>query len=215
MSPAQSILSEQQPPEQIVDAPEVSQPDLVQVEGENTSQLRQRVKDMEIDFEDLLSATTDDLERRKVPIRKIRQLLFVRRASDTQTDSDLVAGLQHEIRKADTVDDLFLILSAGKCWDFLNPGLLFRIVDDHCLESMDIQHQKKEYLKKLQHFRKTTTSRQLAKVCKVSTLSPTFAKVVFEMGDNATLEDVEHLKQEIRGQDFLCNHVLNFRQSKN
>ena len=137
-----------------MDAPEVSQPDLVQVEGENTSHLRQRVKDTEIDFEDLLSATTDDLEKRKVPIRKIRQSLFVRRASDTQTDSDLAADLQHEIRKADTVDDLFLILSAGKCWDFLNPGLLFRIVDDHCLESVDIQHQKKEYLKKLQHFRK-------------------------------------------------------------
>ena len=194
-----------------MDAPEISQPDLVQVEGENTSHLRQRVKDMEIDFEDLLSATTDDLEKRKVPIiRKIRQSLFVHRASDTQTDSDLVVGLQHEIQKADTVDDLFLILSAGKCWDFLNPGLLFRIVDDHCLESVDIQHQKKEYLKKLQHFRKTTTSQQFAKVCKVSTLSPMFAKVVFEMGDNATLEDVENLKQAIRGQDYLCNHVLNF-----
>ena len=37
-----------------------------------------------------------------------------------------------------------------------------------------------------------------------------FAKVVFEMGDNATLEDVENLKQAIRGQDYLCNHVLNF-----
>ena len=84
MSSAQGILSGEQLPGQIVGIPEVSQPAVDQVEGENTTQLLLRVKGMELEFEDLLNATSEDLEERKVPIRKIRQSLFVHRASDTQ-----------------------------------------------------------------------------------------------------------------------------------
>ena len=143
--------------------------------------------------------------KRKVPITKIRQSLFVRRASDTQTDCDLVAGHRHEIQEADVVDDLFDVLSAGKCWNFLNPGLLKRLIDDHCSESQGIQCQKKEYLKDLQQFRKTTTARQFAKVCKVSTSSSKFSEVIFEMGkdwDSATLEDLENLNQKLQNKDL-------------
>jgi len=116
------------------------------------------------------------------------------------------------------VDDLFEILSAGKCWDILNPGLLKRIIKGHCTESVDIQHQKEEYLEQLQQFRKKTKTWQFAKVCSVSTLSPKFSEIVFEMGidwDNATLEDVENLKQKIRGQEYLSGLVLSFKRSKN
>ena len=151
-----------------MDSPEVSQPDPGQVEGEeDTSQLRQTVKHLEKGFEGLLNAASDDLEERKVPVRRISQSLFVRRPSDHETDIDLVAGHRHEIREAETVDDLFVVLSIGKCWDFLNPGLLKRIIDDHCSESQGIQHQKREYLEKLQQFRKATLARQFAKICKV------------------------------------------------
>ena len=126
------------------------------------------MKHLEKKFVGLLNAASDDLKKRKVPIPKIRRSLFVRRASDTQTDSDLVASLRREIGEADTVDNIFDILSAGKCWDFLNPGLLKRIIDDHCNESVDIR--KLKYLEKLQHFRKATKAREFAKVCNVSTL---------------------------------------------
>ena len=180
------------------------------------SQLQKKVRELEREFENLLHAASDDLEERKVPVVKIRRSLFVHRASDTQTDTDLVAGHRHEIREADTVADLFDILSAGKCWDFLNPGLLMRIIDDHS-ESQGIQDQRREYLKELQQFQKATTVRQFAKVCNVSTLSRKFSEVVFEMGkdwDNATLEDVENVKQEIRGEGYLSGHMFNFRRSK-
>ena len=191
-----------------MDAPEVFQVD--------TSQLQQKVRKMEMKFEDLLNAACNDLEERKVPISKIRRSLFVPRATDTQTDSDCVAGHKHEIQKANTMDDLFVVLSAGKCWDFLNPGLLKRIVDDHCTELVDVQ--KSKYLEELQQFRKATKAREFAKVCNVSTLSPKFSEVVFEMGvdwDNATLEDVENLKQKIHGERYLNDHMFNFKQSKN
>ena len=215
--PAHGIPREEQPPRQIVDAPEVSQSYRGQVEGEAITQLRKKVKHMEKMFEDLLNAASDDLEERKVPIRKIRRSLYIRRASDTQTDIDLVAGHRHDIRQANTVDDLFEVLSAGKCWDFLNIGLLKRIIDDHCSESLGIQDQKREYLEKLQQFRKTTKARQFAKVCNVSTPSPKFTEVVFEMGkdwNNATLEDIENLNQKFQGQGFLDDR-LRFKHSKN
>ena len=52
-----------------MDAPEVSQPDLDQAEGEeDISQARKRVKQMEKMFEDLLNTASDDLEERNVPI---------------------------------------------------------------------------------------------------------------------------------------------------
>ena len=212
---AQSIPREKQPPGQIVDAPEVSQPDPGQAEGEDTTQLRQKVKHLEKKFEDLLNAAGDDLKKRKVSIPKIRRSLFVRRASD-MTDIDLVAGHRHEIREADMVDDLFDILSAGKCWDFLNPGLLKRIIDDHCSESQGIQHQKNAYMEELQQFRKATKAREFAKIFPVPTQSPKFSEVVFEMDEDwdGTLEDVEKLKQEVRGQEFLRDHMLNFKRSK-
>ena len=114
------------------------------------------------------------------------------------------------------MDDLFVVLSGGKCWDFLNPGLLKRIIDDHCSESQSVQHQKNEYLEELQQFRKATTARQFAKVCNVSTLSPKFSEVVFEMGkdwNNATLEDVENLKQKINGEEYLKDHMFNFNRA--
>ena len=169
-------------------------------------------------FEGIINAASDDLEERKVPVCRISRSLFVHHASDCETDINLVAGHQHEIREADTVDDLFVVLSAGKCWDFLNPGLLKRIIDDHCSELLGIQHQKNEYLEKLQQFWKATRARQFAKICKVSTLSSKFSEVVFEMGkdwDNATLEDVENLKQKIRGEGYLSDHMFNFKRSKN
>ena len=200
-----------------MDAPEVSQPDLGQAEGEDITQLRQKVKHLEKKFEGLLNAASDDLEERKVPVRRISRSLFVRRASDQETDIDLVAGHRQEIREADTVDDLFAVLSVGKCWDFLNTGLLKRIIDDHCSESLRIQHQRSEYLEELQQFRKATTARQFAKVCNVSTPSPKFSEVIFEMGkdwDNATLEDVENLNQTLQGQGFL-NDLLRFKRTKN
>jgi len=198
---------------QAVDVPEIPR---AEVERDAISQLREEVKYLETKFEDLLNATSDYLEKKKTPIQAIRKLLYIRRASDTETDVDLVAGYRSEIREADTVDDLFEILSAGKCWDFLNPGLLKRIINRHCTESLGIQHQKRKYLEKLQQFRKATTVRQFAKVCKMSTPSPGFSEVVFEMGkdwDNATLEDVENLKQELQGQGFL-NDLFNFKQTK-
>ena len=200
-----------------MDAPEVSQPDLSQVEGEATSRLLNEVESLEKEFNNLLDEASEYLEKKKVPIPKLRRSLFVRRASDTQTDNDLVAGLRHEIREADTVDDLFDILSTEKCWDFLNPGLLKRIINDHCSESQDIQDQKREYLEKLQQFRKATLARQFAKVCKVSTPSPKFSEVVFGMGkdwDSATLEDVKNLKQKLQGQGFL-DDLLRFKRTKN
>ena len=197
-----------------MDIPEIPWPE---VEREAISQLRKEVKHLETKFEDLLKATSDYLEK-KTPIQTIRRSLYIRRASDTETDIDLVAGHRHEIREADTVDDLFESLSAGKCWDFMNPGLLKRITDDHCTESVDIQHQKDKYLEQLQQFRKRTNARQFAKVCNVSTLSHKFSEVIFEMGidwDSATLEDVENLKQEIRGQGCLGDHIFNLKQCKN
>ena len=206
-----------QTPGQTVDALEIPQADVGDVAREAISQLRQEVKHLEMNFEDLLQATSAYLEK-KTPIQTIRRSLYVRRASDTETDIDLVAGHRHEIREADTVGDLFDVLSAGKCWDFMNPGLLKRIIDGHCTESLDIQHQKEEYVEQLQQFRKRTNARQFAKVCNVSTPSPKFSEIVFEMGidwDNATLEDVENLKQEIRGQGYLSDHIFNLKQCKN
>ena len=193
------------------------------MEGDG-SQLLNEVESLEKEFNNLLDAASECLKEREVPIPKLRQSLFVRCASDTQTDFDLVAGFQHEIKEAKTMDDLFDILSTRKCWDFLNPGLLKRIIDDHCYEpqdiqcpeSQDIQYLKSKYLKKLQHFRKTTLARQFAKVCKVSTPGPKFSEVLFEMGkdwDNATLEDVENLKQTIHGQGYLNDHMFNFKRS--
>ena len=208
---AHSVPREKQPPGQIVDAPEISQPGLGQAEGEDITQLRQKVKRLEKKFEDLLNVAGDDLKKRKVSIPKIRRSLFVRCASD-MTDIDLVA----EIGEADMVDDLFDILSAGKCWDFLNPGLLKRIIDDHCSESQDIQHQKNEYTEELQQFRKATKAREFAKIFPVPTQSPKLSEVVFEMDEDwdGTLEDVEKLKQEMHGQEFLRDHMLNFKRSK-
>ena len=203
-----------QTPGQMGDDPKILQPDVGEVEP--ISQIRQELKHLETEFEELLKITSKYLE--KIPTQAIRKSLYVRRPSDPETDVDLVAGHQHEIREADTVDDLFEILSAGKCWDCLNPGLLKRIVDDHCNESVEIQCQKAEYLDVLQQFRKRTKARQFAKVCRVSTLNPKFSEVVFEMGidwDNATLEDVESLKQKIHGQGYLSEYVFNFKRSKN
>ena len=202
-------------PGQAVDVPEIPR---AEVEREAISQLREEVKHLETKFENLLNATSDYLEKKKTPIQAIRKPLYIRRASDTETDIELVAGYRSEIRDADTVDDLFEILSAGKCWDFLNPGLATRIIIGLCAESVDIQDQKEEYLKELQQFRKKTKARQFAKVCNVSILSPKFSEIIFEMGkdwDNATLEDVENLKQEIRGQNYLGDHMFNFKRSKN
>ena len=195
-----------------MDAPEVSQPHLRQA-LEAPSQLQQQVTHLENKFEDLLNAACDDLEKRKVSIHKITRSLLVRRASETNLD--LVTGHRHEIKEANTVDNLFKILSDEKCWDFLNPGLLKRIIDRHCKESQVIQHQKREYLKELNQFRRETTARQFAKVCNVSTLSPKFSEVIFEMDEdwNGTLEDVEKLKQEVRGQEFLSHHIFNFKRS--
>ena len=196
------------------DDPKILQPDVGEVEP--ISQIRQELKHLETEFEELLTVTSKYLE--KISTQAIRKSLYVRRPSDPETDVDLVAGHQHEIREADTVDDLFEILSAGKCWDCLNPWLLKRIVDDHCNESVEIQCQKAEYLDVLQQFRKRTKARQFAKVCRVSTLNPKFSEVVFEMGidwDNATLEDVENLKQKIHGQGYLSGYVFNFKRSKN
>ena len=212
--PAHSIPSEEQAPGQIVNAPKVVQLGLHQVQREvDTSQLRQQVKQMESKFEDLLNAASDDLERRKVPTRKISRSLFVRRASDTQTHIDRVAGHLHEIREADTVDHLFSVLSAGKCWDFLNPGLLNRIIDNHCTESVDAK--KFEYLEKLRQFRIATKARDFAKVCNASILHPKHSEVVFEMGktwDNATLEDVDNFKQKLQGQEFF-DDLVSFKGS--
>ena len=202
-----------------MDVPEESLPDhdVGQVEGEeDTSQLQQRVKNLEMKFKNLLDAASDDLNKRKIPVPKIRQSLFFHQASDTRRGYDLVAGHQHEIREAGVVDGLFDILSHGKCWDFLNPGLLKRIIDDHCSESQIIQHHKNEYYENLRQFRKATTARQFAKVYNMSTKSPKFSEVVFEMGkdwDNATLKDVENLNQKLHGQGFL-NDLLRFKRSE-
>ena len=63
-------------------------------------------------FKDLHNQASDDLKKRKVLVPKIRPSLFVRRASDTQTDIDLVASHRHEIREAGDLSD---ILSGGRC----------------------------------------------------------------------------------------------------
>ena len=103
-----------QTPGQTVDALEIPQADVGDVAREAISQLRQEVKHLEMNFEYLLQATSAYLEK-KTPIQTITRSLYVHRASDTETDIDLVAGHRHEIREADTVGDLFDILSAGKC----------------------------------------------------------------------------------------------------
>lgn len=200
-----------------VNAPKVSRPDGDQIEGEeDTSQLKQKVKHLERKFEDLLNAASDDLEKRGVSVRKIRRSLRVRRATDV-TDIEDVAGHQEKIQNANTVDDLFDVLSLAECWSFLNTGLLERIIDDHCMKSQGIQHQKKEYLKKLQTFRKETRAKQFAKVCNASNQNLNFSEVVFKMkeGWNGTLEDVENVRRKVLGQEFLHGHVFNFKRPKN
>lgn len=193
-----------------MDAPVVSQPDLGQVEGEGTSKLRENVKILEKEFEDLAIATCVHLKKRQVPIHTVRESLG--RMSDTSGSID--DSQQHEIQEANTVEGLFEVLSAKQCWDFLHPGLLKRIIDDFFSESSDIQHQKREYLEKLQAFRKTTTLQQFAKVCHMSSLHSKFPDVIFQEGqdwDNVTLES---LNQSLQGQEFL-NNLLQFKQSKN
>ena len=109
--PVQTISRDQQPPKQFGGALEVSQPQLE--EEESTSQLRQKVSHLEIKFEDLLNAASDDLKKRKVPIPQIRRSLFLRRVSD-MIDVGLVAGLRHEIQEVDMVDDLLMHITT--CW---------------------------------------------------------------------------------------------------
>ena len=185
--------------------------------GEDNSELQQKVEDVEKKFEDLLNAACGDLEKRKVPIRQIRESLYVCRATDTQTDTNHDTGHQCKIQEANTVEHLFEVLSSAEYWSFLNPGLLMRIIDDHCSESQGIQHRKREYLEKLQEFRKAITARQFANVCNVSTLSPKSFEVIFEMdsGWDGTLEDVENLKQTVCEQEFLHGHMFNFKGFKN
>ena len=190
-----------------MDVLDITEPDVGEVESEAISQLRQEVKHLEMKFENLLNATSDYLKKKKIPIPAIRISLHVRHPSELETDIDLVADHQCVIREADTVDNLFDNLSAKRCWDFMNPGLLKNIIHYHCAESVDIQHQKEEYLEQLQQFRKRTEARQFAKICCVSTLSPKFSQVLFKMGkdwDSASLEDVE---QEIRGQRLFTFEV--------
>ena len=163
-------------------------------------------------FDSLLDETSDYLHTKKIEIHKIRRSLYARHMSDNQIDSDYVAGHRQEIKETETVYDVFDILSANKCWDFLNPGLLNRIIEDHCCESEGIQCRKKEYLEKLQDFQKTTKVKRFATVCHVPNYK--FYEVVHKTQmdrnvdwDDATLEDVENWKQEKQGYTFFHNHM--------
>ena len=187
-------------------------PDLEQVEGEATSPSLNEVKSLEKMFDNLLDLTSEYLHKKEIEIHKIRRSLYVRHMSDTQTDSDYVAGHRQEIKETETVYDVFEILSANKCWDFLNPGLLNRIIEDHCCESQQIQDCRKEYMEKLQDFQKKTKVKRFAMVCHVPAYK--FYEVVHKTQmdrkmdwDNATLEDMENWKQVMQGHTFFHNHM--------
>lgn len=176
-----------------MDAAEVFQPDLGQLEVEATFQLRQNVKIMEKKFEDLVIAAYRHLEKRQVPVHKIRQ-------SPGHVSNLRRISHQQEIQEAGTVADLFEVLTIRRCWlDFLNPRLLKTIIECHFSESSDIQYRKREYLEELQVFRKATTARQFAKGCNVSILHPKFSEAIIQLGDNATLEDLENFEPKASG----------------
>ena len=167
-------------------------------------------------FLGLLDASRDDLNKNRITPKRIRQKLFVRRVSDTKTNSSLVASLRHKIKEVETVDEMFEIFSTEQCWSALNSGVLERIINDHCSESIEVQRLKKDFLKEQQAFRRNTKLRQFAKISNDVTVGSAFSEIVFEMKDgwDGTLEDAEMIRHRLIREDFAAEHMI-FKRSRN
>ena len=195
---------------------EALQSTLNQEEDDVTEKKEKELVHLDDKFEDLLDASCDYLNENRITPKRIRRKLFVRRASDTKTDSSLVASLHHKIKEVETVDEMFEIFSAEQCWSALNSGLLERIINKHCSESVEVQKRKKCFLKEQQAFRRNTTLRQFAKISNDVTVGSAFSEIVFEMRDgwDGTLEDAEMIRHRLNREDFAAGQLI-FKRSRN
>ena len=179
---------------------EALQSTLNQEEDDVTEKKKKELVHLDETFLGLLDASRDDLNKNRITPKRIRRKLFVRRASDTKTNSSLVASLHHKIKEVETVDEIFELFSAEQCWSALNSGLLERIINDHCSESVEVQKRKKDFLKEQQAFRRNTKLRQFAKISNDITVGSAFSEIVFEMEDgwDGTLEDAEMIRHRLK-----------------
>ena len=192
---------------------EALQSTLNQEEDDVTVQKEKELVHLDDKFLGLLDASRDDLNENRITPKRIRQKLFVRRASDTKTNSSLVASFRHKIKKAETVDDIFEIFSAEQCWSALNSGVLERIINDHCSESVEVQKLKKDFLKEQQAFRRNTKLRQFAKISNDVTVGSAFSEIVMEMeeGWDGTLAEAEMIKCRMIRDNFAAEQLIFIR----
>ena len=172
--------------------------------------LKDGIRELERDFEDLRDAVADYLERAQVDPSKLKRCIIQLPASMRQHHIKFLTTELSAIKAARTIDEIFSILDPY--WDFLNCGLLERIVDR--LGDQETKSLMGKYSEKLRKFRMRTKVGDLVGMQLTPANSSEFVTTMGEEWLDQTLEDVERFRIGLSLQFGLEEYVMPLKKAK-
>ena len=154
------------------------------------------IKKLEILFDHLKNGVRECLERRRVLVKKVADVLTSLSADEDENHKMFLESHVSVLFRAANISELFGTMNFH--WNYLNPSPLGHLVDEFDLE--EVQVQMEVYTSTLQQFRMKTPLTLFchAQKRKRIKISPEFQEMVAEFvwPDDVTLEVVEQFRQE-------------------
>ena len=159
-------------------------------------QVRVTIEVLKKKFNGLKKATRECLERKKIPVKDVAEVLVSLSPDDDECHRMFLKSHIKEFAAA--VDNFELFLTMDFHWNYLDPSLLDHLVTE--LELVEVKPDMTTYQSELQQFRMKTPLNlfhQTQKKKKIK-LSPEFKEMVaeFELSNDVSLEVLEQFRQE-------------------
>ena len=162
----------------------------------SSEEVRKLIKKLEIFFDYLKNCVRECLERRRVSVKNVADVLTSLSADEDENHKMFLESHVSVLFRAADIPELFGTMNFH--WNYLDPPPLDHLVDKFDLEEVKVQME--AYKLTLQQFRMKTPLTLFCRTQKRKRikLSPEFQEMVaeFDWPDDVTLEDVEQFRQE-------------------
>ena len=162
----------------------------------SSEEVRKLIKKLEILFDYLKNCVRECLERRRVSVKNVADVLTSLSADEDENHKMFLESHVSVLFRAADIPELFGTMNLH--WNYLDPPPLDHLVDKFDLEEVKVQME--AYKSTLQQFRMKTPLTLFCRTQKRKRikLSPEFQEMVaeFDWPDDVTLEVVKQFRQE-------------------